>query len=110
MNDLQINISLRPETPQKPVKKMCATEVYIMSPFLHIFLQGFVRKLFVCKMCAKKMYNLSHIFSSGEEGLTGDFPPAQTPVTGVAVVTRTPPIKPASLYLPAPNNNILCTS
>ena len=83
MNDLQINISLRPETPQKPVKKMCAIDVYTMSPFLHIFLQGVVRKLFVCKMCAKKMYNLSHIFSSWEEGLTGDFPPAQIRAKGV---------------------------
>ena len=83
MNELQINVSFRPETPQKPAKIMCAIDVYTMSPFLHIFLQGFVRKLFVCKMCAKKMYNLSHIFSSGEEGLTGDFPPAQTRARGV---------------------------
>ena len=90
MNELQINVSLRPETPQKPAEKMCAIDVYTMSPFLHIFLQGVVRKLFVCKMCAIEVYTMSHIFFTVKAEVNRDFPPAQTPVTGVAVVTRTP--------------------
>ena len=63
MNELQINISLRPKTPQKPAEKMCAIDVYIMSPILHIFMRRFIEGRFLYKICAKKMYNLSHIFS-----------------------------------------------
>ena len=51
--------------------------MYKLSPFLHICMQWSVRELYLCKICAKKMYNLSHIISSEEEGLNGDLLPAQ---------------------------------
>ena len=83
MNDPQINVSLRLQTPQKPVKKMCAIDVYIMSPILHIFMRRFIEDRFPCKMCAKKMYNLSHIFFTVNAGVNRDFPPAQIRAKGV---------------------------
>ena len=83
MNELQINVSFRPETPQKPEKKMCAIDVYIMSPFLHIFMRRFIEDRFPCKMCAIEVYIMSHIFFTVKAGVNRDFPPAQIRAKGV---------------------------
>ena len=36
--------------------------MYNLSPFLHICMRRSVRELYLCKMCAKKMYILALIF------------------------------------------------
>ena len=83
MNDPQINVSLHPRTPQKRAEKMCAADVYTVSPFLHIFMRRFIEARFPCKMCATDVYTMSHIFFTVNAGVNGDFPPAQIQAMGV---------------------------
>ena len=73
MNDPQINISFRPQTPQKPAKKMCAIDVYTVSPFLHIFMRHSSKPGFRAK-CVPKRCTICHtFFSPWMQGWTGIF-------------------------------------
>ena len=51
--------------------------MYTVSPFLHNFMRSFTKDRFLCKMCAKKMYILSHIFFIVSEGAGEEILPAQ---------------------------------
>ena len=62
---------------------MCAADVYTVSPFLHIFMRRFIEDQFPCKMCAKKMYTMSHIFFTVNAGVNQVFPAAQIQARGV---------------------------
>ena len=56
---------------------MCAIDVYIMSPILHIFMRRFIEDRFPCKMCAADVYTMAHIFFTVNAGVNRDFSPAQ---------------------------------